>query len=194
MKAAKASCSTGHIRIVGGQWRGRKISVLEHPDLRPTGDRLRETVFNWLGQDLHGQCCLDLFAGSGALGFEAASRGARQVVLVESDDRTARALLHTSRELRASGVRIYHEAVESYLQRSPQLFDVIFIDPPYTHYSLEAMFPRLSGWLAPASRIYLEQPQSRPQPLPSQFAVLKSKIVGAAFAQLLGLRSDTAAG
>jgi 16S rRNA (guanine(966)-N(2))-methyltransferase RsmD len=146
----------GRVRIVGGRWRSRLLEVPARPDLRPTPDRVRETLFNWLGQRLEGVTCLDLFAGSGALGFEAASRGAARVVMVESD-RVALAALRASRaRLEAHEVEIVAGDALGYLARAPERFDVVFLDPPFRQNALPALLEKLPPRLAPGARVYLE--------------------------------------
>jgi 16S rRNA (guanine(966)-N(2))-methyltransferase RsmD len=115
----------GRIRIIGGEHRGRKLAVLERPGLRPTPDRVRETLFNWLGQRLDGLCCLDLFAGTGALGFEAASRGARRVVMVERDRDAFSSLEKACETLGAGAVVLVHGDAFDYLRRANEPFDVV---------------------------------------------------------------------
>lgn len=123
---------TGRIRIIGGQWRRRLLPVLDAPGLRPTIDRVRETLFNWLGQDLTGQRCLDMFAGSGALGFEAASRGAAHVLMLERSPQIAQQLRLNCQTLQANTVEIITtDALKYATHLSPQNFDLIFLDPPF---------------------------------------------------------------
>jgi len=144
----------GQLRIVGGRFRSRRLRVAARPGLRPTPDRVRETLFNWLGQDLAGLACLDLFAGSGALGFEAASRGAARVVLVERD-RVALAALEKSRaDLGAPEVEIIAGDAEAYLARSRERFDVVFLDPPFGTPVLPRLLEKLP--LRERARIYIE--------------------------------------
>jgi 16S rRNA (guanine966-N2)-methyltransferase len=143
----------GKIRIIGGEYRGRKIPVPDGADLRPTPDRVRETLFNWLGQSLDGLACLDLFAGSGALGFEAASRGAARVVLVEQDRAVFERLKKTRDEIGARQVEPVLDDAFSYLKRMPT-FDVVFLDPPFRQNALPAVFRELKG--APGMRVYVE--------------------------------------
>jgi 16S rRNA (guanine966-N2)-methyltransferase len=152
--------SKGKIRIIGGEHRGRRIEVPRRAELRPTPDRVRETLFNWLGQTLEGRSCLDLFAGSGALGFEAASRGAARVVMVEND-RAVFAVLQKTRELiRARQVDIVLADAFDYLARSTERFDVVFLDPPFRQNGLlERLIERLPERLAPGARVYVEAPQ-----------------------------------
>jgi 16S rRNA (guanine966-N2)-methyltransferase len=133
--------------------------VLHFPDscgLRPTPDRVRETLFNWLGQDMHGRRCLDLFAGSGALGFEALSRGASSVVLVEQSPQALRALRENARLLGADKVQIQHADALQFLAQNTQAFDVIFLDPPFGKGWLEKLFPMLPRYLAPNGFVYAE--------------------------------------
>ena len=146
----------GALRIVGGKYRSRVLRVPARPGLRPTPDRVRETLFNWLGQDLAGLACLDLFAGSGALGFEAASRGAARVAMVEKD-RVAVAELERSRDaLGASQVEIVASDAEAYLAREQAGFDVVFLDPPFRQNALPAILARLPPRLQPLARVYVE--------------------------------------
>jgi 16S rRNA (guanine966-N2)-methyltransferase len=181
------------VRIIGGQWRSRWLRFPDAPGLRPTPDRVRETLFNWLGQDLTGLTCLDLFAGSGALGFEAASRGARQVVLLERDRRIAESLQVSARALQAgTGVAGTVEVVRSdaleFLAHDRRAYDVVFIDPPYAFWEqsrqpLTALLSRLPGRVMPGARVYLESPDF-PEP-PQGWRSLKRSRAGAVHFQLL---------
>src|SRR6185436_13738294 len=130
----------GKVRIIAGEYRGRRIPVAQKADLRPTPDRVRETLFNWLGQWLDGLACLDLFAGSGALGFEAASRGAARVVMVESDGETCKTLQDFRALVGANAVEVVRGDALEYLARSPAHFDVVFLDPPFRQNLLPAIF------------------------------------------------------
>ena len=151
------------VRIVGGQWRSRLLDVTSVPGLRPTPDRVRETLFNWLGQDLDDQHCLDLFAGSGILGFEAASRGASSVVLVERDPRALDALHKAAKTLQASQVEIVRGDAVRFAQTTPRTFDGVFLDPPYKQGWIERVEPWLDrlvkadGWLYVESEAAVEQ-------------------------------------
>ena len=142
------------IRITGGTHRSRLVQVADAPGLRPTPDRVRETLFNWLGQDLSGWRCLDLFAGSGILGFEAASRGAAEVVLVERDAGAVQTLKKHLAALQLPQVRIVGGDALKFA--SAARFDLIFLDPPYSKGWLEKAEPLLSGWAAPGARLYVE--------------------------------------
>ena len=146
----------GRVRIVGGAWRSRRIEVPARPGLRPTPDRVRETLFNWLGQDLAGHVCLDLFAGSGALGFEAASRGAARVVMLENDRAALAALERSRAALGASQVEIVRGNADEYLARAGERFDVVFLDPPFRQNAVPALLERLPPRLAPGARVYAE--------------------------------------
>jgi 16S rRNA (guanine966-N2)-methyltransferase len=144
------------VRITGGQLRSRLITFPARADLRPTPDRVRETLFNWLGQDLTGKSCLDLFAGSGALGFEAASRGAAPVVLVDRDREVCAALDRSARTLAANGVSVVCAEALTFLARGPRKFDVIFIDPPYASDALQRCLPHLPAHLTEDGVLYVE--------------------------------------
>ena len=149
----------GRVRIIGGRWRGRRIRFPEVPGLRPTPDRVRETLFNWLAPWLAGARVLDLFAGSGILAFEALSRGASRAVLVESDRQTARCLLQTGAGLDGADFEVLPCDALAFLQ-SPGHgpFDLVFLDPPYAFEDHEALCRELdeSGILEPGAFVYLE--------------------------------------
>ena len=144
------------MRIVGGAWRSRRIRFTPRADLRPTPDRVRETLFNWLGQDLTGRACLDLFAGSGALGFEAASRGATRVVMVERDAAVYAALEKNKEVLGASQVEVARADALEFVRRNTGQYDVIFLDPPFSSDYRERLIPLLPPRLAPEARVYCE--------------------------------------
>jgi len=146
------------VRIIAGEFRGRRIAVPDRADLRPTPDRVRETLFNWLGQTLEGRACLDLFAGSGALGFEAASRGASRVVMVENDRSVFAALEKTRDLIHAKQVDLVLGDAFDYLKKTSERFDVVFLDPPFRQNALPAVLERLPARLAPGARVYVEAP------------------------------------
>lgn len=178
-----AARAAGTLRIVGGRYRSRLLRVPERPDLRPTPDRVRETLFNWLGQDLSGLACLDLYAGSGALGFEAASRGAARVVLVEKD-RVTLAELERSREaLDASQVEVVRDDAHAFLGRGGACFDVVFLDPPFRQNDLPAILAELPARLQPLARVYVESDE--PVAVPPPWAELKRARAGLVSYQLL---------
>ncbi len=183
----------GRVRIIGGEWRRRWLRFPAAQGLRPTPDRVRETLFNWLGQDLTGLNCLDLFAGSGALGFEAASRGARQVVLLERDGRIAEGLRATALVLQAGtsvtgAVEIVRSDALEFLAHDRRIYDVVFMDPPYAFWEqardgLNALLSRLAGRVTSEARVYLEAPDF-PE-LPPGWRSVKRDRAGAVHYQLL---------
>lgn len=153
------AAQTHEIRIIGGLWKRTKLKVADKPGLRPTPDRVRETVFNWLGQDLSGLRCLDAFAGTGALGFEAASRGAQEVQLVEQDATLVEQLKKTQAQLQASAVHVVRgDGVSGIRQAAPGSLDVIFIDPPFDAPLFEPALGACARALAPEGWVYLEAP------------------------------------
>lgn len=145
------------VRIIGGEWRHRLIPFPPVDDLRPTPDRVRETLFNWLGQRLDGKICLDLFAGSGALGFEARSRGAAQVTLVERDHRTMGALRDNAQMLEMGNLEFAETDAIQFLTHEKRRFDVIFLDPPFHKGILPLLFPLLEKRLNPDGMVYAER-------------------------------------
>lgn len=175
------------IRIVGGRWRSRLLEVAEVPGLRPTPDRVRETLFNWLGQDLDGLTCLDLFAGTGALGFEAASRGAAQVTMVERDARALTQLKTNAARLSASNIEIRRADALDFLRGAAlgkaQCYDLVFLDPPYRQGWLARVEPLLAGVLDTKALIYVEAEHSVER-LDSR-RVVRSGRAGQVFYQLL---------
>ncbi|MCU0868169.1 MAG: 16S rRNA (guanine(966)-N(2))-methyltransferase RsmD [Burkholderiales bacterium] len=173
------------MRIIGGTHRSRVITFPARPGLRPTPDRVRETLFNWLGQDLTGRVCLDLFAGSGALGFEAASRGARCVVLRERDAAAARALAANARQLGLDRVEIAQGDGLDFLRSDARLFDVVFLDPPFAETDYPALLARLAGHLAADARIHVEAPQ--PVAVPPGLELLRHVRAGGVHAHLFGV-------
>lgn len=150
--------SAGRIRIVGGKWRGRRLRVLDLPGLRPSTDRARETLFNWLAPQLEGARCLDLFAGCGALGLEALSRGAASVTLVEKNKQAAELLRMQATNMAANAFIEQADALVFLRQSSGERFDIVFLDPPYGSGLVEASGGLLEqyGWLNPNAYIYVE--------------------------------------
>jgi len=148
------------VRIIGGEWRSRVIHFPPASQLRPTPDRVRETLFNWLGQRLDGLACLDLFAGSGALGFEALSRGALRVVMVERDRAVARALRDNAAMLQATGASVVEAEALSWLGQNSERFDVAFVDPPYASDLAQRALQALRGHVAAGGRVYVESAQA----------------------------------
>ena len=150
-----APARRNRVRIIAGTWRSRIVQFPDKPGLRPTPDRVRETLFNWLGQYLDGLSCVDLFAGSGALGFEALSRGARRVVMVEHDRDAARALNASAQALDAQ-VEIVQSDAMHFLEASRERFDVAFVDPPYSSNLVGTVMERLPRHLSEGARVYAE--------------------------------------
>ncbi len=170
------------VRIIGGAWRGRRVNFPTMADLRPTPDRVRETLFNWLQHSIVGTRCLDLFAGSGALGLEALSRGAKAVVFVEQAQMTARALVaELARFGAASKARVAEMGAPRFLRTPDEPFDVVFLDPPFGRSALAEFIPLLDAgnWVKPGGLVYLENEKSGGVPsLPSHWELLKSKSAG----------------
>ena len=170
------------LRIIAGQWRGRRLEFPDLPGLRPTPDRVRETLFNWLAPVLPGARCLDLFAGSGALGIEALSRGAAEVVLVERQPVAVRALRENLARLNAENARVEMAGALAWLRQPATPFEIVFLDPPFGQGLLEPVCAMLEqhGWLADAAWIYLEtETELERSPLPVHWALYREKITGA---------------
>jgi 16S rRNA (guanine966-N2)-methyltransferase len=169
------------LRIIGGEWRGRKIRFPPLPAIRPTPDRVRETLFNWLQGAIPGSRCLDLYAGSGAVGLEALSRGAREVVFVDLESAVTRHLGDTLGELGCDRGRAVRADALAFLEQPGTPFDVIFLDPPFAEPVLPETCRRIEagGWLAPGGFVYLEAPAAAgPPELPAGWTLLKSRRAG----------------
>lgn len=171
---AKSSQSNS-VRIIGGEYRSRILHFPDAAGLRPTPDRVRETVFNWLGQRLHGLVCLDAFAGSGALGFEAVSRGAERVVMLERDVKVRDGLRQNASLLSAVNVDILQMDALVYLSRPGEMFDVIFLDPPFDKNLLMPALQSAATRLRPGGKIYAESPVTL---CPDGFVVLRQSRAG----------------
>ena len=149
----------GSIRIIGGKWRGRKLSVLDKQGLRPTTDRVKETLYNWLMPIIQNSNCLDCFSGSGSLGFEAASRGAQSVTLLEKDKQVANQLKKNKQFIASNNIDIYATDTFHWLNKPAQKqFDVVFIDPPFHQSLIEKTITLLENnlWLNSSAYIYIE--------------------------------------
>lgn len=169
------------VSIIAGQWRGSRINVVDSEDLRPTSGRIRETLFNWLQFEIRGLTCLDLFAGSGALGFEAASRGAGKVTMVEKQPKICRQLELTAQRLGAGQVTVFCSNARGFLGSNQLVYDLVFLDPPFRSDLLDQTCQTLeqSGALAENAKIYLETATSnRPEHLPPNWSILHSKFAG----------------
>ncbi len=152
---------SGEIRLIGGRWKRTRLPVASKPGLRPTPDRVRETLFNWLGQDLSGRRCIDAFAGTGALGFEAASRGAAQVRLVEQDSALVAQLKLVQLKLQASAMQIERgDGIAALRQLAPASMDVVFLDPPFDSGLFEAALQAATRAVAGTGYVYLEAPSA----------------------------------
>lgn len=172
------------VRIIGGQWRGRKLSFPDLPGLRPTSDRVRETLFNWLAPVVAGSRCLDLFAGSGALGFEAASRGAARVILVEREPQIAQVLREQAQQFGAENVEVMQADAVQYLPGAPRDVDILLLDPPFGQGLLESSLAVITARQLPTlSWIYLEAERGLSSDqlsvlLPDGFELFRSKATG----------------
>ena len=151
----------GEVRIIGGQWKRSKLPVADKPGLRPTPDRVRETLFNWLGQDLTGWSCVDVFSGTGALGFEAASRGAKQVLLIEQDGTLVTQLRKIKEQLQAATVQVQRGEGIAALKASPAgSVDLVFLDPPFDADLFEGALRTAARAVAEQGYVYLEAPSA----------------------------------
>ena len=177
-----ARSKSGRLRIVAGNWRSRLLDIADVEGLRPTSERIRETLFNWLAPTLHGSRCLDLYAGTGALGLEALSRGAAEAVFVERSPVAARQLQKNIDLLDASGASVVTQGALDYLQRdASRRFDLVFLDPPFADDLLEETCRLLAArqHLARGAQVYLEQDRAKPEPrLPDNWRIKKNKTAG----------------
>ena len=188
---------TGHrnsnkVRIISGLWKSRLITFPSLEGLRPTPDRVRETLFNWLGQTLYGKTCLDLFAGSGTLGFEAISRGADLVIMVEKAKEAIDALYQNAKSLEAKNLEIVRADAMKFLETTHQTFDVIFLDPPYDAQLLPEIFKRLPKVLQEEGVVYFEN--NREVSLSNEWEIIKESKSGAVkyyLAKLISVKKDS---
>ncbi|HET8551521.1 MAG TPA: 16S rRNA (guanine(966)-N(2))-methyltransferase RsmD [Gammaproteobacteria bacterium] len=166
-------------RIIAGAWRSRRCTFPPREGLRPTPDRVRETLFNWFGSRIEGARCLDLFAGSGALGLEALSRGAGRVVFVERDREAAQGIAANLARLDGKCAEVVAMDAVNYLAGTDESFDIVFLDPPFASGLLDLVLDPLQARLRPDARIYLEFPLAAgAPPLPTNWQLLKSKRAG----------------
>ncbi len=169
------------IRIIGGEWRSRQLHFIDAPGLRPTPSRVRETLFNWLQNDIPGSRCLDLYAGSGALGFEAASRGAKSVIQVENNPQICRSLKENAIALSANQIKIVQMETLRYLAGDAEINDIVFIDPPFGMNLVTPTCRWLEDrlWLAKQAKIYIEAENTLLlENIPENWRLLRSKIAG----------------
>lgn len=177
----------GEVRIIAGKWRGRKLKIAPIKDLRPTPDRVRETLFNWLAPTLAGAYCLDPFAGSGVLGFEALSRGAAHVVMIDQSSEVVRLLQAELAKFGADNAEIYCATMPQQLKPVQKPFDIVFLDPPYQHDLLlpTCHYLEQHGYLAPHAYIYLEAKEAVTEAgLPAGWRLLKNQRAGQVFYHL----------
>jgi 16S rRNA (guanine966-N2)-methyltransferase len=185
----------GRLRIVAGNWRSRLLEIADVPGLRPTSARIRETVFNWLAPRIFGARCLDLFAGTGALGLEALSRGAAECVFVEKSATAARVLRENISALQADTAKVHETSASRYLQQAGGTpFEIIFLDPPFAADMLPELCRLLeeSALIADNARVYIEEDRNQPEfELPERWQVLKTKNAGNVRYSLLTVGSKT---
>ncbi|EKO3506276.1 16S rRNA (guanine(966)-N(2))-methyltransferase RsmD [Vibrio fluvialis] len=172
---------SGQVRIISGLWRGRKLPVHDAEGLRPTTDRVKETLFNWLAQDIPHARCLDLFAGSGGLGFESASRQADKVTMLEMNPQAFAQLKTNIAALKASNIEAVNTDTLAYLKQPGQAYDVVFIDPPFRQGLLQetVLLLEQNGWLAANAMIYIESEKELPlTELPESWQLYREKLAG----------------
>jgi 16S rRNA (guanine(966)-N(2))-methyltransferase RsmD len=187
VKAVQAAGPPKEVRLIGGNLKRSKLPVADRPGLRPTPDRVRETLFNWLGQDLAGWRVLDAFAGSGALGFEAASRGAAEVLLLERDPTLVRSLQASQARLKAAALRVEPADALGWMARcAPASFDLVLLDPPFGAGLQAPALAAAAPLLGPGGLLYLESPAAlAPPDMPLEFALLRQGRAGAVHYHLL---------
>jgi len=169
------------LRIIGGKWRGRKLKFPEVEGLRPTPDRIRETLFNWLAPIIHGSICLDLFAGSGALGFEALSRGAAQVFLVDQSQKVASQLKANQALLNCDNSQLIKNNAFDFIKTCAKTFDIIFLDPPFHKHLIPDICQHIAQYnlIKPEGYVYIErEAELKNIALPSHFEIIKERKAG----------------
>lgn len=172
---------SGHVRIISGLWRGRKLPVHDAEGLRPTTDRVKETLFNWLAQDIPHAKCLDLFAGSGGLGFESASRQAEKVTMLEMNSQAFAQLKSNIASLNATNIEAVNTDSLTFLRQPGEAYDVVFIDPPFRQGLLQQSVALLeeNGWLADNAMIYIEcEKELAVADLPTNWSLYREKNAG----------------
>ena len=175
-RAKQKNPQKSNVRIIGGSMRGRKISFTSGEGLRPTLDRVRETLFNWLAADIHGANCLDLYAGSGAIGFEAISRGANSMVMVDASSQVTDNLKKNLNTLSVDNIKVVNQKAAQFLAVNRQQFDLVFLDPPFGKDLLQDSLTQLIPHLAKHALIYVEQENTNNRlQFGSEWKVLKSK-------------------
>lgn len=188
MKNKRLKHEFSELRIIGGKWRGRKIHFKSLPGLRPTPDRVRETLFNWLAADVVNSRCLDLFAGSGALGFEALSRGAEEVIFIDQSSSVVETLNENIKKLQAENVKYYQAVISKELHIDLEPVDILFLDPPFDQQLLPICFEWLENkkLLKSPALIYIETELSLDElPLPLSWEILRHKKAGKVYYYLI---------
>ncbi|MBU1926638.1 MAG: 16S rRNA (guanine(966)-N(2))-methyltransferase RsmD [Gammaproteobacteria bacterium] len=191
MEGKTITALTNALRIVAGQWRGRKIQFIDAEGLRPTPNRVKETLFNWVAPMIQEATILDIFAGSGSLGFESLSRGAKKVIFVEINPKAIKQLKSNCELLRCQDrIELLHMRAEDYLEKTQETFDLIFLDPPYHHHLIEPCAEIISRrkLLNPGGYLYIESEYAiETEKLPGQWEIKKQKKAGQVHYQLLRL-------
>lgn len=179
MARASKQSKSAQLRIIGGRWRGRLVNFQESDGLRPTGDRIRETLFNWLQMEIEGATCVDLYAGSGALGWEALSRGAAQVTFLDTHTRTVQSLQQTQRLLAAEATVLKQDALHWLRNANQGCIDIAFVDPPFAEHLLDQTLELLFPLLHENSVVYFEADRRQPTPItPSAWEITRLKQSG----------------
>ena len=178
------SSKKSSVKIIGGSWKRKNIFFHDADNLRPTLSRVRETLFNWLGQDLSGKSCLDLFSGSGILGFESLSRNAQSCTLVDNNTPTTSVLIDNKHNLNATNALVVNSTAERFLKDNHEIFDIIFVDPPFASFDVYPLLIEIKNHLGPKGIIYLEmnEPYST-----NEFKILKNSKAGKVYFYLLTL-------
>lgn len=176
------------VKIIGGLWKRKNISFVDAPGLRPTPSRVRETLFNWLDQDLTGKVCLDLFSGSGVIGFESLSRGALSVAMVEKSPLVYKMIQENKKLLQAEKAQVYFTDALLFLQKNHTKFDIIFCDPPFNEGWEDKLFPQLANHLTKDGLIYFESESAIKEH--GEFNVLKKRKAGNVFYHLLTFKNN----
>ncbi len=190
-KNAPSQRNRGRLRIIGGQWKRHTLYFNGGADLRPTPDAIREKLFNWLTPVIEGACCLDLFCGSGALGFEAASRGAALVILVDNNRQSCEEINKNRVRLGAQQIRVYCEDALEWLASSNQAFDIVFLDPPYNSDLARRSIARLQAHqLAPGTMVYVETERRLKLAYPKNWEELRSGHAGQVSCRLFQITSS----
>ena len=187
-KIVRKNQKKSQIRIIGGSMRGRKISFSDVEGLRPTLDQVRETLFNWLAADIHNAVCLDLYAGSGALGFEAISRGAKSVTMVDASSKVTGNLKNNAQNFGIENMTIINNKAENFLEKNKLLFDLVFLDPPFEKDMLGSILNKVKPHLSENALLYVEQENSGSTiELSDEWRVSKSKQTSRLCYALIGL-------